>query len=146
MEPRPRLAITMKDTSWRTAQAQHALPDGVCMLGNHFARDALFGSLAADGGQPVADGGILGLKTTGRGFADDRSHADEFAAELLRQLDGRINRLVTQIRPVCSYQYLNASHADLLIESNTFVLKRLVTHQVIVPASSSRLTCIPALS
>ena len=48
---------------------QHALPDGVCMLGNHFARDALFGSLAADGSQPVADGGILGLKTTGRGFA-----------------------------------------------------------------------------
>ena len=66
--------------------------------------------------------------------------------ELLRQIDGRINRLVTQIRPVCSYQYLNASHADLLIESNTFVLKRLVTHQIIVPASSSRLTCIPALS
>ena len=125
---------------------QHALPDGVCMLGNHFARDALFGSLAADGGQPVADGGILGLKTTGRGLADDRSHADEFAAELLRQIDGRINRLVTQIRPVCSYQYLNASLGDLLIESNTFVLKRLVTHQIIVPASSSRLTCIPALS
>jgi hypothetical protein len=49
---------------------QHALPDGVCMLGNHFARDALFGSLAADGGQPVADGGILGLKTTGRGLAE----------------------------------------------------------------------------
>lgn len=146
MEPRPAAGHHDEGHVVADGAGQHALPDGVCMLGNHFARDALFGSLAADGGQPVADGGILGLKTTGRGLADDRSHADEFAAELLRQIDGRINRLVTQIRPVCSYQYLNASHADLLIESNTFVLKRLVTHQIIVPASSSRLTCIPALS
>ena len=132
MEPRPRLAITMKDTSWRTAQASTPF------------QMASACSATTSHGTPFS--AALRLMAAGRGLADDRSHADEFAAELLRQIDGRINRLVTQIRPVCSYQYLNASHADLLIESNTFVLKRLVTHQIIVPASSSRLTCIPALS